>query len=368
MLTPQLTLEAALRDVHSESERYRFLAVANLAPALLERIGQPGPRWRATAEHVEGPAVLDALRSVLGEDEPAPLRGTAAVALGTLGEPEVLEVTEAWLHTTDDDEATAYLRESAMLASTSLARAALDAQRAAPVATQPPRPADAPPTVEVEPELVARVRERVERALRAEAPDLRYQAATALVELAELWDGEVEPTLVEALRHEEHADVRQGLIDAIAYLDPPGPAACEALEAIVAGEDGHASIGFDAAVTLAAARRQSARRRLLESLDVRHQRDRALEALAALGGGDPADVDRVQQLARRMWLPSITRVRAAYALARMVPASEGDNPGLALLRRLRWHPRSAVREAVRDAFTNLEQLGETPNTSPQGEA
>ncbi|MEM9460440.1 MAG: HEAT repeat domain-containing protein [Myxococcota bacterium] len=355
MLTPQLTLEAALRDVHSESERYRFLAVANLAPALLERIGQPGPRWRAAAQHTEGPAVLDALRSVLGEDEPAPLRGTAAVALGTLGEPEVLEVTEVWLHTTDDDEATAYLRESAMLASTSLARAALDAQG---TAQTPPEPEPEP-----EPALIVRVRERVKRALRAEAPDLRYQAATALVELAELWDGQIEPTLVEALDSEEHPDVRQGLVDAIAYLDPPGPAACEALEAIVAGEDGHASIGFDAAVTLAAARRKSARPRLLESLDVRHQRDRALEALAALGGGSPADVERVQQLARRVWLPSITRVRAAYALARMVPANEGDNPGLALLRRLRWHPRPAVREAVRDAFANLEQLGETSRES-----
>jgi hypothetical protein len=27
-----------------------------------------------------------------------------------------------------------------------------------------------------------------------------------------------------------------------------------------------------------------------------------------------------------------------------------------MLRRLRWHPRAAVREAVRDAETNLETL------------
>ena len=123
------------------------------------------------------------------------------------------------------------------------------------------------------------------------------------------------------------------------------------------GPEGAEGIGFDAAITLAGARRESARPRLLEALDVRHQRDRALEALAALGGGDPSEIERVRQLGRRMWLPSITRVRVAYALARMVPEGAGDNPGLAMLRRLRWHPRPAVREAVRDAHDNLVKLG-----------
>lgn len=338
MLSAQITLEAALRDIDSDNERYRFQAAANLAPALLERMGTPGPRWRAAAEHAEGPAVLEALRRVLDDREPAPLRGTAAVALGTLGEPEVLEHTEAWLRTTDDDDDLAYLRESAMLACTYLARAALDAG--------------------AEPPLVAAVRARIEGALGAEAPDLRYQAATAVVEL---WGAEAEPVLVEALHRETHLDVRQSLVDALAYLDPPGPDACEALEAILDGEEGHESIGFDAAVTLAAARRDRARPRLMQSLEVRHQRDRALEALAALGGGSPADVDRIHRMARRVWLPSVTRVRVAYALARMAPPragdNPGDNPGLAMLRRLRWHPRAAVREAVRDAFANLEQLG-----------
>ncbi|MCA9707419.1 MAG: HEAT repeat domain-containing protein [Myxococcales bacterium] len=341
MLTAQITLDAALRDIDSEKERYRFQAAANLAPALLEQLGKPGPRWRATTEHARGPAVREALLGVLHEDEPAPLRGTAAVGLGTLGEPAVLDATEAWLESTDDDEASAYLRESALLASTYLGRAALEAGAA----------------LEAH-EVIQRVRDRVERALRAEAAELRFQAATALVELG---DAEAEPVLVDALRRETHPDVRQGLVDALAYLDPPGDAACEVLEALVAGPDGHESIGFDAAVTLAAARRPSARPRLLQSLAVRHQRDRALEALAALGGGTPAEVEPVHRLARQVWLPAITRVRAAYALARMVPPGSGDNPGLTMLRRLRWHPRPAVREAVRDAFANLETLGPPPS-------
>jgi len=61
-------------------------------------------------------------------------------------------------------------------------------------------------------------------------------------------------------------------------------------------------------------------------------------------------------LARQVLLPSITRVRAAYALARMVSDGQGANPGVLMLKRLRWHPRAAVREAVRDAFANLERL------------
>jgi hypothetical protein len=93
----------------------------------------------------------------------------------------------------------------------------------------------------------------------------------------------------------------------------------------------------------------------LQALPVRGHRDRALEALAALGAAPAADIEPVQGLVARWWLPSITRVRAAYALARMAPAGP-DNPGLRLLARLRWHPRAAVREAVRDAHANLEAL------------
>lgn len=335
MLAAELTLDAALRDVTSTSTRFRYQAAVDLAPALLEQIGQPGPRWRACDEHPQGPAVREALRTLLSEHEPADLRGSAAVGLGTLGEPEVLDHTEGWLQTTDDDERLAYLRESAVVATAYLGRAAIDA--------------------EAEPEVQQRVRTRIEQALRAEAPDVRYQAATALVEL---WGADAQPHLVEALRVEPHHGVREGLVSAIAYLDPVGPDACDALEAILEGDEQHESIGFEAAVTLAGARRPRARPRLLEALDVRHQRDRALEALAALGLGSPADVARVESLTQRWLLPSITRVRAAYALARMA-SDRSPNPGLARLRRLRFHPRAAVREAVREAMANLDTLART---------
>ncbi len=331
MLAPEITLDAALRDVSSNKDQYRFQAAANLARALLHELGQPGPRWQAATEHPRGEAVLQALRGLLDERETAVLRGTAAVGLGLLGDAEVLEATAPWLGLTGDREDLAFLRESAMMAATRLHRAATDAG--------------------VEPALRREIQAHVETALHAEAPDLRYQGALALVEIA----GEAaEDALVEALAREELHAVREGLVEAIAYLDPPGPRACEALEALVAGPEGMETLGFEAAVTLAAARRASARPRLLQALVVRAHRDRALEALAALAGGGPEEIEIVQRLAQRWWLSSITRVRAAYALARMAPG--GEDPGRRLLERLRWHPRAAVREAVRDAFANLELL------------
>jgi hypothetical protein len=333
MLAPELTLAAALRDVTSGKDHYRYQAVENLARALLQELGKPGPRWHAAAEHPRGEAVLHALRTLVDEREPALLQGTAAVGLGLLGEPEVLELTAPWLTLKGAHEDQAFLRESALMAVTRLFRAAADA--------------------DADPELLRRIRARVEAALRAEAPDLRYQGAQALVELA---GDDAEAPLVDALRREEDPRVREGLVEALAHLDPAGPRACEALEELLAGSDGMESIGFEAAMALAAARRPSARPRLLQALPVRPHRDRALEALAALGEGPPADVELVQRLAAGFWLPGITRVRAAYALARMAPGGEADNAGLRLLRRLRWHPRPAVREAVRDAFANLQAL------------
>jgi hypothetical protein len=332
MLAPELTLEAALRDVGSRKQEFRYHAAENLARALLHEIGKPGPLWRAADEHPRGPAVLEALLALCDEREAAVLRGTAAVGLGTLGEPEVLERTADWIELPDEDEDQAFLRESAIMAAARLHRAATEA--------------------DADPEVRRRIRARVEAALRARAPDLRYQGALALVELA---GDDAEAALVVALRGEEHLAVREGLVEAIAHLDPPGPAACEALEELLAGDDAHESIGFEAALALAAARRPSARPRLLEALAVRAHRDRALEALAALGAAPTADVERVVALAGRWWLAAVTRVRAAYALARMAPPGAG-NPGLGMLRRLRWHPRAAVREAVRDAETNLETL------------
>ncbi len=109
-------------------------------------------------------------------------------------------------------------------------------------------------------------------------------------------------------------------------------------------------------MVLAGAGRASAGPRLVAALGVRHQRDRALEALAVLGQDAGADAaTEVATLARGMLTRGITRVRAAYALARILGGE--DNAGHALLRRLGWHPSAGVREAVRDAETNLQTLG-----------
>lgn len=332
MLAPELTLEAALRDVGSRKPEFRHHAVENLARALLHELGKPGPRWRAADEHPRGPAVIAALRDLCDEREPPLFRGMAAVGLGMLGEPEVLELTASWIELPDDGEDQAFLRESAVMAAARLYRAAVDA--------------------DADPEVRRRTRARVEAALRAEAPDLRYQGALALVELG---GDEAEAPLVAALRREEHPFVREGLVEAIAHLDPPGPLACEALEELLARPEARESIGLEAALALAAARRPSARPRLLEALPIRVHRDRALEALAVLGRAPAGDVAPVRALAEQWWLPGITRVRAAYALCRMAAGSE-DDPGRRLLGRLRWHPRAAVREAVRDAEANLSML------------
>ncbi|MCH9688433.1 MAG: hypothetical protein K0V04_43785 [Deltaproteobacteria bacterium] len=333
MLAPAITLDAALRDIGSEQLRHRTKATDNIAAALLGELDKPGPLWRACDEHPRGADVRQALLGLLDDQQPPPLRGAAAVALGMLGEPTMFERTARWSQLDGDGEDRAYLRQCSVIAASFLGRAAIDAE------------ADEP--------LLLQIRERIETAMSAEAPDLRFQAGIALVEIQ---GAAAEPTLVAALREESHPQAREALVEALAYLDPPGEQACNALESIVEGPEGVEGLGFRAAMVLAAGRRPSARPRLVAGLALRHERDDALEALAALGGGDRSEMERVHRLARRVFLPGITRVRAAYALARMAPQGSADNPGMALLERLRWHPRPAVREAVADAFKNLDNL------------
>jgi len=220
MLAPEITLGAALRDVSSEQAHYRHQAIRNLATALLAELGKPGPRFRATTEHQDGEAVRKALLGILADHEPAPLRGLAAMGLGYLGEPALLDHTEAWLEIIGDDDDRVYLRECAVIAASFLGRAAAEAN--------------------------------ADQALTSDAPDLRFQAGTALIELR---GADAEPALVEALREETVLEVREGLVGALAYLDPPGPDACELFETILRGEEGKERLGFQAAMTLAAARR-----------------------------------------------------------------------------------------------------------------
>ena len=116
---------------------------------------------------------------------------------------------------------------------------------------------------------------------------------------------------------------------------------------------------IEAAMALASAKRPEAGPRLLMALRLRSERDRALEALAFLGRAAPGEaVEAVDRLASGWLTPGITRVRAAYALVRMVaPTSDRrEHPGQRWLDRLALHPRAAVREAVADARAALAKL------------
>lgn len=328
MQAPTLTLGAALRDCEAPRAEARIKAVQNLAPALLGELDVPGPRWSATTEHDRGPEVAAALVRAIDGDDPA-LRGLAAIGLGTLGDPEVLARCGGWLGLRGDDEDTGFLRECAAIA-------------IAMVGACAPNDHD----------VRTRAMKMLGDAMRAERPDVRFQAPGGLVEIA---GAQAQAELLAALAAEDHPEVRRAIVEALSRIDPAPAATCDALETLLGGEEAHEEIGFEAAMILASARRDAARPRLMRALDHRAERDRALEALAVLGPAPPADLARVQRLAAAIMTPGVTRVRAAYALSRMAPAGVRD-PGRALLAKLRFHPRGAVREAVRDALANLGQL------------
>ncbi|MCA9719725.1 MAG: hypothetical protein KC468_33970, partial [Myxococcales bacterium] len=91
---------------------------------------------------------------------------------------------------------------------------------------------------------------------------------------------------------------------------------------------------------------------LVRALEDREYRERALEALAALGADAPREAAiKLRALAERWWVARVTRVRAAYALARIEPAR-----GESLLRGFERSLFPSVREAVADARRGLAQL------------
>lgn len=340
MHAPELTLDAAIRDASSSKLEARSKAIRNLAPALLDARGVPGPVWRAAAEHERGEEVIAALHRALEETEDPMLPGLAAVGLGLLGEPGVIDRTQAWLERTGDDTQDIFVRECAVITLSFVGTCA-------------------PATPEGE-TVRAGVRARLEQALRAEAPDVRFQAGIALVEVA---GEDAERTVVEALEREEHPEVRENLVTALSRLDPPGPRACAALRRVVESDpDGSDGAAFEAALALTAARRPEGGLRLVTALHRRSQRDSALEALAVLGRRAPPEaIEHADRLMRSLWTPGVTRVRAAYALARMVARQPGTpNAGELMLQRLAWYPRSAVREAVTDAQAALRKLEQEP--------
>ena len=323
-----ITLEAALRDADVLDVKARTLAITHLASAYLERIGRSEPLWQAETAHPLGPEVLATLLRALGRDPAAPIQALAAAGLGQLGAPELLDaVPPAWFTSIEADAA--YRRECAAIGWTLLGGAARQASG------------------ELAQKTCADALARLRGGLHGEQPELRYQCATGLAEIA---GPAAEPDLVEALARESSPSVRSALVSALGELDPPGPRACEVLAPLTT--DPHIPTAFAAALALTAARDPRGGPQLLTALTRPDDRGRALEALAALGALAPANaLPAVRRLARSFFTPGLTRVRAAYALARLAPG-EGE----AVLTRLESALRPSVREAVVDAREGLTRL------------
>ncbi|WAS97482.1 HEAT repeat domain-containing protein [Nannocystis punicea] len=355
-----ITLEAALRDARSPDPTSRSVAVRHLAAALLAELGDPPPALHLAGGHPRGQAVVAALTAAL-EDPLVAIRAMAATGLGQLGEPDVIARIDPWLRDADPGPDAGYLRECAAITCVLLGLAAAPEHLLKPDEHEGPRLAEAPPAAPHPlrppghvPSDLSRVTyeaalARITAALRAPAPDLRFQAAGGLVELA---GRAAEPALCAALDGESHPHVRLALVHALAELDPPGPEACARLAAVVADPGAAADLVFAAALGLAAARDPRGGPPLLLALQRSDDRGRALEALAALGpAAPPAAVPQALKIARGWLTPAVMRVRAAYALLRMAPQT-----GQPLFDELARSRRPAVQEAVADARAALALL------------
>src|SRR5262249_44045093 len=115
---------------------------------------------------------------------------------------------------------------------------------------------------------------RITAALRGPAPDLRFQAAGGLVDLA---GRAADPAPCAPPPGEPPPRVRIALVAALAELDPPGPDACAALAALVADLGAPEELAFPAALGLAAARDPRGGPVLVRALARADDRARALE-------------------------------------------------------------------------------------------
>ena len=348
----ELTLTAALRDASADHPQVRSVAIRSLATALLDELGMRPPVWWDLIEHEQRDAVAAALE--LACDDPAPQNAALArVGLAELAAPAALaratQTLEVHPDQDEDDDAAMFSRECGVISLSllgSAARSFIDS----PASTSAVAGAR-----ERALELHTRVLEQLRERLTDARADVRFQASPALVEVG----GEaVEAELLAALERETHEQVRANLIAALSMLDPPSPAACDALATVLASDEGKGQIGWEAAMALTAARRPEGAPRLIEGLRSRETRDRALEAIAVLGSAAPPEaITAVRRYSTGFMVPIFTRVRAAYALARIDPER-----GLGLLKSLARHPRPAVREAVAEARAHLDKLADSEPT------
>lgn len=347
--TPELTLPAALRDVDNPRPEVRGVAIRNLAPALLAVVGLRPPAWWTRIEHEQRDEVADALDRACAD--PAPQNAAMArIGLAQLTGPSAHARACEALEVRGDDAADMFTRECGVIALSLLgegARAFLD---------EPDTDRDERARATA---LLEQVLAQLLGLLDDSRDDVRFQVGPALIEVG---GAGVEPALLGALEREQHPEVRENLISALALLDPPSPAACDALAQVLASDEGKGWVGWEAALALTSARRPEGAPRLIAALRSRETRDRALEALAVLGEQAGAEAPAaVRRLSKGLMVPVFTKVRAAYALARMRPEE-----GRALLERLAKHPRPAVREAVAEAWQNLEALASEQDVTDRG--
>jgi HEAT repeat protein len=335
----EITLEAALRDRLNERPDVRNIAVRNLAPALLQSMGIRGPVWNAArhedeAHHRRIDQVVAALEEAT-EDSAPQIRGLAAIGLGQLGQRAAVDIARIWLGEVDGEhDADVFLRECAVIAMSMVGIAAHEHASGN----------HDPEAVELDRE----IRAELELLLRSPHEDVRFQVGPALIELG---GAAFEQVIVTALSEEESPEICENHVRALATLDPPGKAACDALAEMLETEK-HSLLGFETALALAAARRPEGGPRLVEALTTREHRDRALEALAVLGPRAPEQcIAQLASMATSWTTPGMTRVRAAYALARVDPPL-----GLAFLEKLGKNVRPSIRQGVEEAHSNLELL------------
>lgn len=342
MAGAELTLEAALRDVDAMRVEARSMAIRSLGPALLDELGLRPPVWWDRIEHPQRDAVVEALERACSDKAPQNA-ALARIGLAEIAAPSAHRYAREALESTQEDDAAMFLRECAVICLSLLGAAARDY-------LSEPASAAASPDARARAEQVRRAMIVELRELLSDPrPDVRYQAGPALVEAG---GTAVEHDLIAALEREQQASVRANLIAAISMLDPPSPAACDVLAAVLETPEGQGEIGWEAAMALTAARRPEGASRLIAALARQSTRDRALEALAVLGPDGPPEIANAVRRYTTGWMtPVFTRVRAAYALARIEPER-----GQALLDRLARHPRAAVREAVAEARVNLAKL------------
>ena len=351
----ELTLEAALRDSQSADAEYRNQAVRNLAAALLGELGRPSPAWRPAHEHHRGPEVLARLRAALSDEEEAPIRGLALVGLAQLGEADLLDYAELWVDAPDPSPepseapgsemagpqgANAFLRECSVIALGLLGDAAVQ------------------PDTDEGWAVASRCREHLARVLTSPHDDVRFQAC---ISLAELGGRSAEAAIIRAARVETNDAVRANQVAALSVFDPPSEDACELLSGYLRDlpdprkakrGDPQLATSYNAALALAAARDRGALPRLVLSLENTEERDRALEAIAALGPPlDEHALRVIRNLANSRLSPGLTRVRAAYAMCRLAP-----DEGQSILARLERSWRPAVRNAVAEARVALDLL------------